>query len=288
MGYADGLSVSVEALKPDRPWHDVWVEYWWQQNLPDHASYQNPNLVFDFLIGLGTYPNHHCLLGSLTYRFPQPAYNDALVDRFQDPGTGAFSYNMGKEPIVYKPVRANHEIFLDYGYCDREDEYLPQWSDFIVMKRDFEDAINMIQEYDDGARNEMDYDKDGTLVLYKKGVSVYTHELLPQTKDEYDQIIERSKAPRGPSVRMQIAQRSLHERTPEWIQENGICMMNLVPKKSTIPSAGRGAFAQYAFKKGDLITTMPLLQLIDQDFPQKEVLVNYCFRHKHSSFCGKS
>lgn len=282
MGYADGVSVSVDQLQPEQPWHDVWVEYWWQQNLPDHSSYQKPNFVFDFLIGLGTYPNHHCRLGSLTYKFPQPAYNDALVDRFKDPGTGAFSYSMGKEPIVYRGVKAGHEIFLDYGYCDRDDGYLPEWSDFIVMQRDFEDAIDLIRGYDEGLRNQMDYDQDGNLVLYKRGVSVYTYDLLPQTQEEFDELMAQVKST-GPSLEKQVAERSLHKRTPEWIQENGICMMNLLPKKSTIHSAGRGAFAQFAFKKGDLISPMPLLQLIDKDFPQNEVLVNYCFRHPESS-----
>ena len=48
--------------------------------------------VTDFQIGFGALPNHHCILKSLSYKYPIPPYDDTLVDRFQDPGAGAFTY----------------------------------------------------------------------------------------------------------------------------------------------------------------------------------------------------
>lgn len=46
----------------------------------------------DFQIGFGALPNHHCILKSLSYKYPTPPYDDTMVDRFQDPGAGAFTY----------------------------------------------------------------------------------------------------------------------------------------------------------------------------------------------------
>ena len=258
---------------------EVWHEYWWRGNLPDHASYEYPNHVFDLLVGLGTYPNHHCILGNLDYKYARPPYDDTMVDRFSDPGTGAFTYNNGKEPIVYKDVSAGHEIFLNYGYCDRNKVQV-EWSNFIVMDGDFRDARKMIRHYSEGRTDEMDYDTNGNLVVYKKAVSLYTYDLLPKTKSEFDEFMEGTTPE---NLKYRVAERSLLPRNPEWVRKNGMCMMNIIPKKSTIPSAGRGAFAQYPIKKGAIISPLPLLQLVDKDFPREEVLVNYCFKHKDSS-----
>ena len=46
----------------------------------------------DYQIGFGALPNHHCILKSLSYLYPKPPYDDSMVDRFRDPGAGAFTY----------------------------------------------------------------------------------------------------------------------------------------------------------------------------------------------------
>lgn len=281
MGYNDGISISVEAMPPPhQPWMDLWHSYWWRKNLPDHSSYENPNHVFDLLVGLGSYPNHHCILGSLNYRYADTPYDDAMVDRFQDPGTGAFTYNNGKKPHVYRNVTAGHEIFLDYGYCSRDNDHGVEWADYIVMNQDFRDATRLIDHFAQGRTNEMDYDDEGNLIVYKKAISLYSYDLLPKTKDEFHRFMQGTNQD---NLKYRVAERSLEPRTSEWVKANGMCMMNLVPRKSTLPSAGRGAFAQFPIKKGEIITPLPLLQLVERNFSQHEVLVNYCFRHKDSS-----
>lgn len=281
MGYNDGISISVEAMPPPRrPWMDLWHSYWWKKNLPDHASYENPNHVFDLLVGLGSYPNHHCLLSSLSYRYAETPYDDAMVNRFQDPGTGAFSYNNGKEPYVSRNVTAGHEIFLNYGYCSRDHGHGVEWADYIVMEQDFKDATRLIRHYDQGRTDEMDYDKQGDLVVYKKSISMYSYDLLPKTKAEFQEFMRDTTED---SLKYRVAERSLEPRSLQWVRENGMCMMNLFPGKSTLPFAGRGAFAQFPIKKGEIISPLPLLQLVERNFSQHEVLVNYCFRHKDSS-----
>lgn len=51
----------------------------------------------------------HCILNALTHKWPTPAYDDSLVNRPSDPGTGAFSYSMGREFIASKELKAGDE-----------------------------------------------------------------------------------------------------------------------------------------------------------------------------------
>jgi hypothetical protein len=64
-------------------------------------------------------PNHHCLLRSLKHRYPETApYQDSLVNRYKDPGAGAFSYSRGREFTVIRDVPAGGELFLNYGVSE--------------------------------------------------------------------------------------------------------------------------------------------------------------------------
>ena len=67
-------------------------------------------------------PNHHCILNSLSHRYYKPDYDDSLVSRGKDPGTGAFSHSMGRDFYAAKELKAGDEIFLNYGYCNVNSE----------------------------------------------------------------------------------------------------------------------------------------------------------------------
>ena len=96
-------------------------------------------------------------------------------------------------------------------------------------------------------------------------------------------------------------------RTEEWLRENGACIDNIVGGTSTIPQAGRGAFATRFIKKGDRIAATPVLTLeremlllweerktakgdddeggpeTDWDVVGHQLLLNYCYGHADSS-----
>jgi hypothetical protein len=69
----------------------------------------------DFQIGFGSMPNHNCWLRSLKHEYPDPAYDDSLVQRPSDPGTGAFSYSMGRQFVAVRDLQAGEELFINYG-----------------------------------------------------------------------------------------------------------------------------------------------------------------------------
>jgi hypothetical protein len=94
----------------------------------------------------------------------------------------------------------------------------------------------------------------------------------------------------------------------EWLSTHGVCLDNLVARKSNIPSAGMGAFAARSFFSGEVVSHTPLLHLKRDDLviygindvknkvkKQKsslllnfnkveghELLMNYCFGHPES------
>lgn len=94
-------------------------------------------------------------------------------------------------------------------------------------------------------------------------------------------------------------------RTAEWMEEHGQCMDNIRPGKSTIPQAGRGAFATRFIPKGGLVAPAPLIHIANKQelvmydvLPEDEnnlvhrnvsrpihhqLLLNYCFGHPNST-----
>lgn len=94
-------------------------------------------------------------------------------------------------------------------------------------------------------------------------------------------------------------------RTTEWLQANGRCMDHLRLGPSTVPGAGRGAFATRALTKGTIVGSSPLLHIPDgavldihalvatteggdlvrasNEVVDRQLLVNYCYSHPEST-----
>eukprot|EP00557_Chaetoceros_sp_GSL56_P000860 CAMPEP_0176500726 /NCGR_PEP_ID=MMETSP0200_2-20121128/13742_1 /TAXON_ID=947934 /ORGANISM="Chaetoceros sp., Strain GSL56" /LENGTH=770 /DNA_ID=CAMNT_0017899487 /DNA_START=430 /DNA_END=2742 /DNA_ORIENTATION=- len=107
----------------------------------------------------------------------------------------------------------------------------------------------------------------------------------------------------GKSIQQQdygiaLAKLKLIQRNVTWIQENGVCIDNIIAGFSDMPLAGRGAKARRTIHKGDLIAPMPLLHVRHEeefftyqmyhtsnggfvmdknDQVSKQLLYNYCF-----------
>jgi hypothetical protein len=98
-------------------------------------------------------------------------------------------------------------------------------------------------------------------------------------------------------------------RSLEWLESNGECMDNIYDQVSTIPDAGRGAFARRFIPKGGVVSPAPLIHLPnrnvltiydgrvfdddDDEIPvmhrdlekpkHQQLILNYCFGHRDSS-----
>ena len=91
-------------------------------------------------------------------------------------------------------------------------------------------------------------------------------------------------------------------RSNEWLENNGFCLDTIRQGVSTIPNAGRGAFADRDIKEGEIITITPMFHIADKnlltmypiedDFEEtfdesrgpigKQILLNYAFGHPES------
>jgi hypothetical protein len=104
-------------------------QYVWNYGVPDHNRYDNPPDTVDFQPGFGALPNHHCLLASLgeAPTAEHAPYSDALLylddentttmmrRHGESPGTGAFSYSLGRDFYATRALEAGEEIV---SVCD--------------------------------------------------------------------------------------------------------------------------------------------------------------------------
>jgi len=305
---------AVEGLPNKKARNDmmnVWSDYIWSGNKPDHISYQERGMS-SYFPGYASLTNHNCILQSLRQRYIAPFYDDSLLNRYTDPGAGAFSYDKGRGNIVTRNVQAGEELFLNYGYCEHGEMHKgAEWADLSFMPEDFHEASTIIFDLLwKSLRVEGDklvYDSSSKLPAAddnNNSNNKFVAQLLPKTGKELFEM--RSYAKNIDELTWYLAQiKGLNHHDPEWIQSNGICLENFIPGKSTIHQAGNGGIAQFQIKDGEVIAPVPLLQIMDKDaltiYEQnsssnqtltddlewkevgKQLLLNYCWGNPDSS-----
>jgi hypothetical protein len=120
--------------------------------------------------------------------------------------------------------------------------------------------------------------------------------ILPKNTSDYDRVAKRVLlATRREFSEALAREMSLQQRSVEWIKENGRCVDHIVPGRSKLPHAGRGAIAQRFIASGDVVVPVPLLQILNRDRLAMwggidndeqvgtQLLLNYCFGHEESS-----
>lgn len=84
----------------------------------------------------------------------------------------------------------------------------------------------------------------------------------------------------------EVATAEKPERPVQWLQKHGWCIDNMRVAESTIPHAGRGAFARRKLKKGEIVAPVPLQSFRDralfQNTKPEQLYVNYCLQPKGS------
>jgi hypothetical protein len=155
--------------------------------------------MVDFQPGFGSLPNHHCLLASLgeAPTSEYPPYSDALLYLDDDttttymrrhgesPGTGAFSYSLGRDFYAKRDLQAGEEIvrvccvckhsekgrfdifpnpsishfvrdgippthfqFLNYGHCKRKiDGDVETWQQNMIYPEDVKEVSRILNLY---------------------------------------------------------------------------------------------------------------------------------------------
>jgi len=316
-------------------WLQLWANYAWGlgHGLPDHIAYEaatslftipdeapsdengSPYLVLEHQTTFGALPNHHCVLGSLSYGFPTNTYDDSLISDKNSASLGAYSYNVGRDWYVSRPVKAGEEIFLNYGHCVRSQypDWIPQST---PTPQEYQNAAQILYDVattTTGAsfnihtitstKNNTKEIKSKTILAKildnKDDTNPNVSKLLPSTFDEIQKLWNNNtkKEDEMNVLQQRLArQYEINDRSVEWLRTNGKCLEHLRSGPSTIlPIAGRGGFAQHTIRKGKLIVPSPMIHVMDRTLLNiynhttngaqigTHLVLNYCFGHSRST-----
>ena len=153
----------------------------------------------------------------------------------------------------------------------------------------------LLQRYD----SQMEYNnhlKEGLWSLLRKfPTKAKEFSVLPEEDwGKVETALGNKKEKNTSSITRQFI-RETGQRSLEWLQEHGKCQDHIRPGDSTIPHAGKGAFASRRLPKGTVVGYAPLIhigpkarQLWQVQYPddghfQTDLIINYSFEHPNST-----
>lgn len=224
----------------------------------------------------------------------QDDYDDSFVNRFKSKTAGSFSYYGGYLFKATKEIKAGDELFADYG-----EEWLNErkgsYADFVPRKKDFRKAaavLRKIRKEIEGKRINVSNPIMRSYKAITSAVNERIASLLPDSVEQFQFLLGDPDSDENYKIEESIARSTIEKRTLQWIEKNGICLDLIKPGKSSIPDAGKGAFAKSFIKKDTIISPVPLLTITDRNLLKiriknseilsDDILLNYCFGHKES------
>ena len=220
------------------------------------------------------------------------------------PGRGAQSPFYNTVVVSTQDIKTGAEIFMEYGESfgrDEEDDELN-----VMDYTRIDDTVDQMMDFFQKHKDNLDEDakteiytfllKDVMKAAVGAGKARRIQTLFPPNPDDLSKIIQAGGARKysDPGV----------YRSEEWLQQYGLCIDNIRVDASTIPNAGRGAFATRKIPAGGLVTPVPVTHIPDSDvldmYPlvenengdyvresgeatSQQLLLNYCFGHPESS-----
>jgi len=179
------------------------------------------------------------------------------------PGRGGYSNYFNLELKSTEVIPAGKEIFVEFGDNWQENE---DKEEELLSKKDYERVDQtiekMIQFFD---KHESKLDSVSKQKIYEflrqdvmeaaagNDKAVQIKNMLPDDPAELEKLLEKGG--------VFESRHSGLTRPLEWLETNGLCVDNIKPGPSTIPYAGRGAFANRDIKKGGLVSPVPLIQI---------------------------
>mmetsp|Transcript_22413 Transcript_22413/g.32756 ORF Transcript_22413/g.32756 Transcript_22413/m.32756 type:complete len:533 (-) Transcript_22413:75-1673(-) len=290
IGEADILVPIIDAFHEDDIWGMMLDVLWGRAYGGGTCNYKSAKRVSVFSPGSGSAINSHMGLSNVLHG-SNPIVDDTGLTLSQDPGSGAFSSYYGMSLKAKKAVEAGSELFTSYGaqwFIDRT-----EWLGYIPLTTDYSRADHIVKKLYEKLDDTTPEVVGALLNFIRHSANERVAAALPKKIDDIEKAYEAG-----------TAKYSLPNfiRTPEWLQENAICADNIRAEKSTIPQAGRGAFATRTILKDSIIAPAPVLHLPrnlmttyvvikdkDDEYINsderigQQVLLNYCFGHSNSS-----
>lgn len=259
--------------------------FWTSTNtLGDFEAEQVRSLV----PGVGMLTNAHTGLNNLQMQLSQQTYD---LHRYRDPGAGAVTTYHDSHYIASRPIPTGSELLLNYG-----DGWFESRSSLgmIPLSTDYELADQLTQTFwniTEVKENDVLATKVLDIMLKIASKKPRLHAAIPKNVEELEFASKDGVASLSLPNRI---------RSTEWLETHGRCLDNMKPGISTIHQGGRGAFATRPLRKGQIVTTMPLIQLrrnrmdiyrslnaVDQKsniwYEGKQILLNYVYGNSQSS-----
>mmetsp|Transcript_30722 Transcript_30722/g.66428 ORF Transcript_30722/g.66428 Transcript_30722/m.66428 type:complete len:642 (+) Transcript_30722:93-2018(+) len=327
IGYGDlsipiiDLDYHVGASRITEDYHCLLQEYIWQPHMVNSNMVKNEGTGEDtmaFVPGLGSLPNCHLCLKNI--KEGKSEYDTAarLVGggRIMDPGVGAFTpYHNRSSKVSNMAVVAGSELFVDYGtlwFTSREEdlglvplaESYPKASRFLksFQKLVEKTTSSTLQGDSESLSSSSEEALEGAMLDLFHMVIDFPYKSRPLAA------IPKSWSTTKHAFEVGIYQTELENsiRSLDYLEHHGKCLDNIQPGTSTIPHAGRGAFATRFIPRNGYVGIAPLLHIPDRDTltmyattnntvdPEKtgrisqaatghQLLLNYCFGHNSSS-----
>jgi hypothetical protein len=255
------------------------LSYLWKSFIA--GAFHEAHYVSLFLPGVGSLANYHtyrsnAIEGGLTY--------DAQAD-------GSYTAYHNFSFVSTKTIQAGEEIFVGDSLLtsrsDRVEGHLwDPWRDY-PKHHDYQRAQDIVNGLTLLQSNHPEWTEMQWMdILYrtKKEMMVSNEDqivqsLLPETLQEL--LLMKDEG---------VANQGMQKRDLKWLQQNGYCLDTLREGRSTLPNAGRGAFATRPILKGDIILPVPIILVNISVFSMEhrsplganhsvQLLGNYCFSH---------
>lgn len=284
---------------------ELWERYIWEGHAVGIETYNEIDLHDSkavFVPGVGCTVN-----GAIDMRNIHSAhdakYDTAGLHRSRDPGSGAFSGYYSAIVSAAENVSAGAELFADYG-----SEWIPDIPEAQVtidsqMDRadDFlvDEYIPFVSKHKDELSDEL---KQALWNFAARDFPVRNQVMsnLPRFSwDEVEQFVHEHMSDLESISISRHFFRKRHTRTLEWLQThpNSYCQDHLYPEKSTLPQAGRGAFATRHLPAGTVVAYSPLIHMgkdgravfhVQYFDPGRhrhtfDLIINYSFGHPNST-----
>jgi hypothetical protein len=222
----------------------------------------------------------------------------------QSPGAGAFTPYHDRSFEATRDIPAGQELFVNYGekYFSSREKYYS-----VPLSQDYREADSIIRKFQNLTESLPQIASAFVNDLWKivSDPNAWNSRPFHALPSNYTEAVNALQTGGTAMLHYNSSVRSL-----DWLEENGECMDNIYGGVSSIPHAGRGAFARRFVPKGEVVSPAPLIHLPnrnamkmyegkvimdpDEGFEyvivrdttkqdHQQLLLNYCFGHSAST-----
>lgn len=285
---------------------NLWDRYLWGghvlTNIDPIDDYNRDRSRSVFVPGVGCTVNSMLDLDNINSTSGS-VYDTVSVPR-DHPAAGSFTPYHESSTIAIRDIEIGTELVANYG-----DEWIPSIPNIpVTLNKHLNKADDFLQEYTLWLKRLAGrYGEELSTSLMDKLWTLTRN--LHQSRDfsvlpkelNWNEIIAKAgikEQQQKSHVNSREYWRSKTIRSIEWLYQNGRCQDHIKNGKSTIPNAGRGAFASRYLPKGTIVGYAPLIHVGElasdlmqwtyfrnsqKEYSKPELVINYSFGHGNST-----